>query len=151
MDIIRPKGFIEARIKYKDGRIEILRFKNQVLNTGKQFLAKCLLEGSKLNIAHILYGDGGTVDGNPKEVSPDQDKLYGVTRVKKKVVAQIDTEMPTQVVFSAIVEYEEGNEFPLNEMGLELSDGTLFSLSTFNNFNKTDQMEIGWSWVVCFI
>jgi len=152
MDVIKPKGFIEAKIRYKNtNKIKIIRFNNQVLNGGKEFLAKQLLEGSpNLHIAYMLFGDGGTIGGQPKEISPSQDKLNGVTRIKKPVVAQSDSELP-QVIFSVIVEDNEGNDSPLNEMGLELSDGTLFSLSTFADLNKTDQMEISWSWFVCIV
>lgn len=153
MDVIKPKGFIKAKIKFKTtGETKTIEFHNMVLNGGKEFLAKCLLEGSKPVIGNILFGDGGAEDnGQPKEVSPSRDKLHGVTRVKKPVVGQIDPETPTQVIFSVVINEEEGNEFPLNEMGLELSDGTLFSLSTFANLNKDDQMEISYWWFVSFV
>lgn len=152
MDSIKPQGFIRAEIKYKDTKqCDIIEFNNQVLNGGKEFLARCLLEGSKSHIAHMLFGDGGTSNEMPKEVLPTQDKLNGIVRVKKSVVSQIDPEVPTQLIFSVIVDESEGNGFSLNEMGLELSDGNLFSLSTFANLNKTDQMEITWSWFVCMI
>lgn len=152
-DLIKPKGFIEARITHKDtGRTEILRFNNSILSAGKEYLAGCLLQDSpRKYVSHILFGDSGTTNGVPKEISPSQDKLFGVTRIKKPVIAQLDPEMPTQVIFSVIVTDNEGNDFPLNEMGLELSDGTLFNLSTFADLNKTDQMEIAWSWLVCFV
>ena len=148
MNIIKPKGFIEAKIRYKNtNEIRTIRFNNQVLNGGKELLAKCLLEGSpRLHIAYMLFGDGGTVGGLPKEVSPSQDKLNGITRIKKPVIAQLDADIPTQVIFSVVVDDNDGNDSPLNEMGLELSDGTLFSLSTFADLNKTDQMEMSWSW-----
>src|SRR5581483_4525077 len=151
MEVITPKGLIKAKVRYKNGEYKVLQFPNHVLNGGKEFLAKCLLEGSpKLNIAFMLFGDGGTTNGNPKDVLLTQDKLNGVVRVKKPVVAQIDPESPTQVIFSTVVKEDEGNGFALNEMGLELSDGTLYSLSTFPDFNKTDQMEVDWSWVVYY-
>lgn len=152
IDLIRPKGFIQAKITCKDtGSSNIIKFNNQVLNNGKKFLATCLLDGPKPHITHMLFGDGGTFNGEPKEVPPTQDKLYGITRVKKSVIAQVDPEVPTQVIFSVIIDENEGNDFPLNEMGLELSDGSLYSLSTFADLNKTDQMEITWSWFILFI
>jgi hypothetical protein len=153
IDVIKPKGFIRVKIKFKDtGETKVMEFHNMVLNSGKEFLAKCLLEGSKPIIANILFGDGGTEDnGQPKEVSPNRDKLHGITRVKKSVIAQIDPDTPTQVIFSMVIDENEGNEYPLNEMGLELSDGTLFSLSTFANLNKNDQMEISYWWFVSFV
>jgi len=152
-DLVESKGFIKAKITHKDtGKTELIQFNNTILDGGKAFLAKCLLEEyPKLHIKHMLFGDGGTVDGEPREVSPMQDKLNGVTRVKKTVVATIDSEMPTQLIFSVIIGENEGNNFPLNEMALELSDGTLFNLATFSDLNKTDQMEISWSWFVCFV
>jgi hypothetical protein len=152
MDLIKPKGFIQAKITHKDtGKVEVIKFDNAVLNNGKEFLAKCLLEGPKPHIANILFGDGGTTNGEPKEILPTQDKLIGITRMKKSIISQIDPEMPTQIIFSVILEENECNDFPINEMALELSDETIFSFSNFADLNKTDQMEIAWSWFVCFI
>jgi hypothetical protein len=152
-ELLCPKGYIQAKIKYKNEKIEILRFKNQVLNKGKSFLARCLLEENKstIYIANMLFGDGGTINGIPKEVSPSIEHLSGVTRIKKAVVSQIDLESPMQAIFTVIIGEEEGNDFTMNEMGLEFSDESLFSLSTFADFNKTDQMEITWSWNVSFL
>jgi len=152
-ELLVPEGYIQAKIKYKNNYVKILRFKNQVLNKGKNFLAKCLLGESKDNIyvANILFGDGGTVNGIPKEVHPSIEHLNGVIRIKKSVVSQIDPESPAQAIFTVIVGEEEGNDFTMNEMGLELSDGSLFSLSTFADFNKTDQMEVTWGWNINFL
>lgn len=152
-DLVKSKGYVLAKITHRDtGKIDVIQFNNIILDGGKEFLARCLLEEfPKVYIKYMLFGDGGTVNGVPKEVSPMQDKLHGVTRVKKTVVAQVDPEMPTQLIFSVIINEDEGNNFPLNEMALELSDGTLFNLSTFSDLNKTDQMEITWSWFVCFV
>jgi len=151
-DLVNSKGYIIARIKYRDGRIETRQFSNAILESGKQYLAKCLWEEyPKLSISHMVFGDGGTQNGEPREVSPMQESLFGVTRVKKVVIAQLDPEMPKQVIFSVVIGEDEGNNYPLNEMALVLSNGTLFNLSTFSDLNKTDQMEIAWSWFVCFI
>ena len=152
LELVKSKGYIQARIRYKTGEIETIQFNNAILNHGKEYLARCLLEEpSKLHITHMIFGDGGTVNGQPKEISPMQEALHGVTRIKKPVVAQVDPEMPTQLIFSVVITENEGNNFPLNEMALLLSDGTLFNLSTFYDLNKTDQMEIDWSWFVCFV
>lgn len=152
-EFILPKGYIKASIKYKDGKIKTLLFNNQVLNTGKIFLAKCLLEEHKgvSHIANMLFGEGGTTNGVPKEVSPSSQGLHGVTRVKKAVVAQVNPEVPPETIFTVIIKEEEGNDYVINEMGLELSDGSLFSLATFADLNKTDQMEITWSWSIAFM
>ena len=152
-ELLIPKGYIRACIKYKDNTTKILLFKNQVLNKGKSFLARCLLEEYKgtLYIANMLFGDGGTVNGTPKDVSPSVESLNGVTRIKKSVISQIDPESPMEAIFTVIIGEEEGNDFTINEMGLELSDGSLFSLSTFADFNKTDQMEVAWGWNIAFM
>jgi Phage tail-collar fibre protein len=151
-DSIIVKGYIKIKIKDKlSGRVDILRF-NTVLNSGRKFLANCLLEyPSKPYIANMLFGDGGTVNGEPKEVLPTQDKLNGVVRIRKPVVAQLDPDVPNQAIFSVMLGYDEGNDLVINEMALELSDENLFSLSTFSDLNKTDQMEITYGWFVQFI
>jgi hypothetical protein len=151
-DLVKSRGYIQAKIKYTDGRIEVIQFDNTILDSGKEYLARCLLEEyPKLSIQYMIFGDGGTQNGEPKEISPMQESLFGVTRVKKTVVAQVDPEMSKQVIFSVVIGEDEGNNFSLNEMALVLSDGTLFNLSTFSDLNKTDQMEIAWSWFVCFV
>jgi hypothetical protein len=152
-DLIKTKGFIQAKIKYKNtGKTEIFKFNNQVLINGRIFLANSLLESNKkLWIANMLFGDGGSTKDGPKEVTAMQDRLNGVVRLRKPVVAQIDPEIPTQVIFSIIIGEEECNGCVLNEMGLELNNESLFSLSTFSDLNKTDQMEIQWLWQIVFI
>lgn len=151
-EVVRPQGYITATLRYKH-KTEILKFKNKVLDSGKKFLADSLLEKpvKPFYIASMLFGDGGTEKEKPKEVLPTMTSLSGTARVKKDVIAQIDPEFPTQAVFTAVVEESEGNNFTLNEMALVLNDGTLFSLSTFPDLNKTDQFEIAWMWVVSFI
>lgn len=152
MEFIKPKGFIEARIKYRNtNEIKILKFNNQTLNSGKEFLCNCLLEKSPLFISNMLFGDGGTDKGEPKEIQAFQENLNGVVRIKKQVIAQIDPEVSTQAVFTIIIGENECNGITLNEMALELSNEKLFSLSTFADLNKTDDMEITWSWFVCFV
>ena len=152
-ELLIPKGHIRASIKYKNNTTKTLLFKNQVLNKGKSFLARCLLEEYKgtLHVANMLFGDGGTVNGTPKDVFPSAESLNGVTRIKKSIVSQIDPESPMEAIFTVIIGEEEGNDFTINEMGLELSDGSLFSLSTFADLNKTASMQITWNWRLMFI
>jgi hypothetical protein len=150
-EVITAKGFIKATIKYQD-RVEELVFKNLVLNSGKEVLANNLLEtDSKPFVKNIIFGDGGSVNGTPKEVQPTQEGVNGVVRIKKSVVAQLDPENPTQAMFTVVLNENEGNDFVLNEMGLELSNGKLYSLSTFADLNKTAQMEITWDWYVYYV
>ncbi len=146
-EFIEARGFVKLKIKYKD-RVEFLEFKNKVLNSGKEYMASCLLESTeKPYIANIIFGDGGA-EG---EIKPSQEGLIGVTRIKKQVVSQINPENPTQVIFTVIIAENEGNGIKINEMGLELSNGKLYSLVTFNDLDKTDDMELEWSWHAYFI
>lgn len=150
-EVVQAKGYIKRKIKYKD-RVEYTEFNNKVLNSGKELLAASLLEGvDRPYVTHIVFGDGGTDKGVPKEVQPSQEGLNGVVRIKKEVVAQINPEMPTQAIFSVVVGQEDGNGFTLNEMGLELSNGKLYSLATFANLDKKDDMEIEWSWYCYYV
>lgn len=152
---IKTIGLINLHIKYACGNYERVVFNNQLLNGGRKYLISNLLERSSpakpVFIKNILFGDGGTANGELQQVTPERETLFGVTRMKKEVVAQINPEVPTQLLFTVIISEAEGNDFTLNEMGLELSDGTLFSLATFQDFNKTDQMELIWSWSVWFV
>ena len=90
-NLIRPYGFIRCKIKYKNtNEVRMFEFSNQVLNNGRKYLANSLLEsGKKLWIANMLFGDGGTSKEEPVEVSPYQDKLSGVIRLRKPVVARL--------------------------------------------------------------
>lgn len=145
---IETKGYITCTIN----KSKVIKFPNHVLDTGKKFLASCLLlQKKELYIANILFGDGGTLKGVPKEVNGSMQQLFGVTRLKKPTISQIDPEMPTRVIFSVVIGEDECNYGTLNEMGLELSNGELFSLSTFTDLNKDSNMELSWGWEIVMV
>lgn len=145
------KGYIKGKIRYKY-KTEEIGFSNKILDSGRKFLANLLLNNKdKIHVSHMIFGDGGTENGNPKEISNEQTSIFGVTRLKKPVFAQIDPDNPMRVIFSITIKEDEGNDSVLNEMALELSDGTLFSMATFPNLNKSNLTEIDWEWDSIFI
>lgn len=156
-DITKPLGDIIATVEYKNNSkpTEIYRFPNTVLDKGKESLAGSLINQNAhkiIYISNMLFGDGG-MDAQEKKrvVTPDRNSLYGVTRAKKPVVAQIDPLVKTQAIFTAVITFEEANGYSLNEMALQMNNEDLFSMTTFPNLGKTDQMQITWNWRLSFV
>lgn len=155
-DITKSQGGVLVTIEYKDGRLaETFRFPNTVLNKGRAILAKFLAESTQkvVFIQNMLFGDGGMdhLRQQRKVVTADRNGLYGVTRLNKPVITQIDPLIETQVIFTSVVAFDEANGHTLNEMALQLSNGDLFSMATFPDLGKTEQMQITWNWRVNFI
>jgi hypothetical protein len=134
-------GSIKKTTKYKDGRVEIDQFWNMILKTGKNTMANLLTnQEDNLFITNMLFGDGG-VD---QELTPDQTSLFGITRVNKKVIAQVADE--TSASFTATIGFNDANGYTLNEMALMLNNERLYSMALFPGFTKTEQIEIIWEW-----
>jgi hypothetical protein len=145
-DRVQIQGLIKRTIKYKDGRIEKDQFWNMILKTGKNTMASLLTnQEENLFVTNMLFGDGG----KDKEVTPDQTSLFGITRVNKKVVAQVVDE--TWASFTATIGFEEANDYTLNEMALMLNNERLYSMAIFPGFTKNEQIEITWEWVLMFV
>lgn len=155
-DHIRCVGEVEQIIEWKDGRIEINRIKNTVLQTGRMALAVSLAndygEIYQYYISHMLFGNGGTSeDGTPLYVSASVNGLFGSTFLSKPVSAVIDPDFPYQVVFTSVITYEEANGEIINEMGLQMNTGDLYSMTTFGDITKNSNMQITWSWRISYI
>jgi len=152
-DKILVRGHIIRKIRYLDGSVESFEFPNTLLNSAKVRMADFLInENPKpIYITHILFGDGVFEAGQKKEPNPTQTSLLGIVRASKKVVKQVDPEIPTQLVFSVTLENEDANGHVLNEMALQMNDGELFSISTFPNLTKAEDFAVDWLWVVDFI
>lgn len=147
---VKIKGRIVAEIK-ENGKVKVLEFPNNVLSSGKKWMANCAIAENSVYISHMIFGDGGVEEDREKEVDPSQSNLFGVTRASTKVIAQINPEVPNEVIFTGVLGFEDGVGHNLNEMALQLSNGELFSMATFAGTSKTDQMEASWSWYVCFV
>lgn len=152
-DKLGMRGEISVRIDYFDGRPpEHRAFTNTILDNARKMWANFLAnKESQAFISHMVFGDGGVHQNSKRQVKPEMRELFGITRVSKPVIAQTDPDNSKQVIFTAVVSKEEGNGHPLTEMGLKLSTGELFSLATFLELNKTEQMQLTWNWRLIII
>lgn len=154
-DIIKPQGFITAVIDYECGKQEFLAFPNTVLTKGREALAAGLANtvgtGFNFYVNRMLFGDGGTSSGTTKFVSSSRNGLFGITQASKPVMAIVDPNIPSQVIFTSVVAFADANGAILSEMALQLASGDLYSMATFPNLTKTSSMQITWSWRLSFI
>ena len=152
---IKAYGHVQAIIDYKSGERKIIEFPNTVLNTGREALAACLAydvgNSFQLYINRMLFGDGGTADGTTKYVASSRNGLFGITQASKPVVASIDPNIPSQVIFTSVLTYSDANGAVLSEMALQLATGDFYSMVTFPNLTKTAQMQITWNWRLSFV
>lgn len=149
------RGDIEMIVGYSDGTKDVMEFRNAILKTGREALALSLANriGSDFDffISRMLFGDGGSTGGVPKVVQPDRNGLFGTTRASKPVVANIDANNGSQVIFTSVVSFGEGNGFNLNEMALQMQNGNLYSMATFPGISKTQQMQLTFNWRISFL
>lgn len=154
-DNTKSQGNIEMIITHANGQKEKHAFANAVLHYGREALASVLANNIgdefNFNINRMLFGDGGTSDGVPKFVNSDRDGLYGVTRANKNVIATIDPAIPSQVVFTSVLGFDEANGTTINEMALRMANGHLYSMATFPDQNKTSSIQITWTWRISFV
>ena len=152
---MKCRGDVEVSIEFLDGKTKNIEFKNTILRTGREALALSLANriGSDFDffISRMLFGDGGAAGGIPKVVNTERNSLFGTTRVGKPVIANIDSDSGSQVIFTSVVSFGEGNGFTLNEMALQMQNGDLYSMATFPGISKTPQMQITWRWRLSFI
>jgi len=151
----RTKGAVEVIIDYKDGTQERHAFPNTVLNNGKEVLAKTLAGDIGTSfvffICKMVFGNNGTIGEVPRFVDAGRDGLFGPAVISKNVIATIDPTTPTQVVFTAILLFDDAVGFSLSEMGLQLADESFYSVATFGDVAKTAQMQITYNWRVSFV
>jgi len=152
---VEVNGYVTVNIEYKDGRQEKREFKNTILRKGREALAKSLAndlgDTYQFYVNRMLFGDGGTAGGSVKYVDTVRNGLFGITRASKSVIAQVDPNIPSQVVFTAVLGFSDANGYAINEMALQMSNGDLYSMATFLDLNKTDQMQITWNWRISFV
>lgn len=155
-ETIRPAGDIEAIVEYNDGRpTESFGFKNTILKNGRVALAKSLANviGTTYDffITRMLFGSNGATGGVPKHVDEARNGLFGLTVLSKPIVASIDPNLTTQVIFTSVITFNEANGVPLNEMALQMNNGQLYSMRSFPDLTKTDHMQITWNWKTSFV
>lgn len=152
---IKCIGWVEALVEYRDGTTKKLSFKNSVLRKGRAALASSLANsyGDSFNyyISRMVFGDGGTTAGTTKEVNSNRNGLFGLTRGSKPVISSVDPTTPTKAIFTSVLTFNDANGFALNEMGLMMNNGDMYSMSTFPDLSKNEQMQITWSWNINFV
>jgi hypothetical protein len=152
---VETTGDVEIILEWKDGSKEVKDYHNTVLLTGRRALAKCLanLIGDKFqfNITRMLFGDGGTQGGVKKFVNAGREGLFGVTRLSKPALSNLDTSIPAQVIFTSVVRFEDAVGVTLNEMALQMANGELYSLVTFPDLNKTEDLQLTLNWRINFV
>lgn len=148
-------GTVERIIEYADGHKEVSEVKNTILRKGREALASSLANniGSTYNfyINRMLFGDGGTAGGTLKVVDSARTGLFGVTRASKPVISSVDTNIPSQVVFTSVLSFDDANGYAINEMALQMSNSDLYSMVTFADLNKTSSMQITFNWRLSFV
>lgn len=152
---VKPQGEVDICIEYKDGNGEMTTVKNTVLTTGRLALANGLANqiGSSFDfyVTRMIFGDAGTTGGVKKVVNAGRNGLFGVTQVSKPALANSDTSVTAQVIFTSVILFSEGVGLTLNEMALQMANGDLFSMTTFPDLNKTADMQITFNWRLNFI
>lgn len=154
-DKVKAIGEVEVYIEYATGEKEKLKFSNAVLTKGREALSACLANqiDTTFNfyINRMLFGNGGTAGGTTKYVASSRNGLFGVTQASKPVIASVDPNIPSQVVFTSVLTFSEANGSVLNEMALQMANGDLYSMATFPDLTKTSQMQIVWNWRLDFV
>jgi len=154
-DMSKPKGIVEIIVEDTKGNVIHTEVNNATLEAGREALAAGLANeiGEEFNffISRMLFGDDGTTGGVPKFVDTDRNGLFGTTRVNKPVISSIDPNNPSQVVFTSIITFDEGNGFTLNEMALQMNSGDLYSMATFAGISKTPSLQITFNWRLFFV
>jgi len=148
-------GDVEIIREWKDGEKEIFNVDNTILLTGRRALCRSLAnqigDSYQFYITRMLFGDGGTQSGVKKYVNAGREGLFGVTRLSKPVIASVDGSIPTQVILTSVISFNEIVGVTLNEMALQMANGDLYSMTTFADLNKTEDMQITFNWRLSFI
>lgn len=148
-------GDIEIIQDWKDGSRNSFDIENTILLTGRRALCNSLAnnlgDSYQFYITRMLFGDGGTQDGVKKYVNAGRNGLFGVTRLSKPVIATVDPSIPTQVILTSVITFDEIIGVTLNEMALQMATGDLYSMTTFADLNKTEDMQITFNWRLNFI
>ena len=151
---VECQGVVEFKIEYSNGKEETRIVKNTVLRSGKvalvQILTKYTDNTLDYYISNMVFGSGGTDAGTVRYVTADRTGLYNQIPVSsgsvKPVIASINPENPSQGVFTSVLTYDDCNGFPVNEMGLQMSNGIYYSMVTFGDLVKTNLMQITFNW-----
>ena len=153
---IKTRGDVQMIINYTSGEQKVIEFPNTVLYKGREALAASLANKFSGNydfyINRMIFGTGGTTGGTTKYVDAGRNGLYcGTPVASKPVISAVDPNIPSQVVLTSVLATGDAVGQTLNEMALQMATGDLYSMVTFPDLTKTDQMSIIWNWTLSFI
>ena len=152
---VKSVGTVEINVEHKNGMQETFNISNIVLKTGRETLAKVLAneigDSFKYFVTNMLFGDGGSETGVKRYVNPERNGLFGITRLSKPAISNVNANLPSQVIFTSVITFDELNAVVLNEMALQLADGNLYSMTTFPDLTKTSEMQITFNWRLNFV
>lgn len=152
---VKTKGEVEIIIEDREGNVSSKHFSNTILRTGRNALASSLANqyGDQFDyfIARMIFGEDGTDGGVPKFVNTQRTGLFGITLLTKGVISTIDPSLPSMVIFTSIVAFDEANGHSLNEMALRMNNGDLYSMVTFPDLGKTSAIQITFNWRINFV
>lgn len=148
-------GFVDVRIDYLNGNSKVYTMKNTVLKKGREALALSLAneigERYSFYISQMWFGNGGTLNNQPRIVDAERTSFFGTKVVGKPIVSSIDPSISSQVIFTSVLKYTDAVNEVLNEMSLVMNNGDFYSMVTFPDLTKTDQMQITWNWRINFL
>jgi hypothetical protein len=148
-------GDVEIICRWLDGREERIDVRNTILKGGRRNLALGLAnqigDSFSFYITRMMFGDGGTQYGVKKYVNANRNGLFGTTRLIKPILANIDTTIPTQVILTSVIKFDDAVGVTLNEMALQMANGDLFAMTTFADLTKTEEMQIVFNWRINFV
>lgn len=149
------QGFVDFCIEDLLGNKKKYTIKNTILKKGKEALAMSLANeiGDRYSfyISKMIFGDGGTLNNQPRIVDQSRNSLFGTQVVARPIISSIDPSVTSQVIFTTVLPFDTGNGSVLNEMALEMNNGDLYSMVTFSDLTKTDQIQITWNWRINFL
>lgn len=141
--MVMPKGRINIEVQDKDGKtVKQVHVENLVVNNGKTIMARLLgASGSTYTITRMQFGTGTTaaaVTDTTLEVPISPTKSIETT-------AYPDT---SSVRFTAVLDSDEANGFPVAEAALQSASQGMFSRATFGPLTKSNDFRFVFSWTI---
>ena len=77
--------------------------------------------------------------------------LFGVTRLSKPVVSAVDSNVPEIAIFTSVIKFDEIVGVTINEMALQMADTDLYSMTTFADLVKTEDIQLTFNWYIHYV
>lgn len=141
---------MNVELLYRNSSGKILKrkkFKNIVVNVGREQIVKMLAMGTSNPIVDFAWGDGGHNPMNPSEFTPATvTETALVNEVFRKPVAAFTFPSQTSVRFIGILEVSEIQGQEISEQGLFHQDNTMFARLAYPLIIKGPvQLEFRWT------